>query len=283
MSDDFYPPHVFDQTPLDTLPQEKAGIFARRFLNAAQQFRNPSGKLERLHLGNERYAEFPAGLKEQCGVWLIEAHKLGLIPDAHKELRELIAWHVADGSKGNPPGRESTYMRCSSNLFSDLCGGNMVMGNLRGEDARGRIIFEDSRNSGGLMPRIAVGHLDLPHKERCAATCEWLADLIERAAAAPTKQGEGEKPPADPFAELREFAHAHLKGQGRAVIEALCAAGGELPLADVKTLCDWQDPIDDTWNSLRQRLNAKIIVHSWKLVTHDRKARLEHATRTSAE
>jgi len=92
--------------------------------------------------------------------------------------------------------------------------------------------------------------------------------------AAETQQSAGGKPPADPFADLRNYARTKLKGQERAVVEALCDAGGELPLADVKTLCDWQDPIESAWNSLRMRLNHKLESHGWKLKTQGRTARL---------
>jgi hypothetical protein len=99
---------------------------------------------------------------------------------------------------------------------------------------------------------------------------------------APVETGEGEKPkpPDDPYADLRDFACSELKGQERAVIEALCDAGGELTMADVKTLCEWEDPIDDAWNSLRKRLNNKIRPHGWNLETHDRRARLKQASAT---
>lgn len=80
---------------------------------------------------------------------------------------------------------------------------------------------------------------------------------------------------ADPYAALRAFARNRLKGQERAVIEALCDAGGELSLSDIKTLCDWQDPIESAWNSLRMRLNKKLESHGWKVRTHGRAAILK--------
>ena len=92
--------------------------------------------------------------------------------------------------------------------------------------------------------------------------------------APPTGTGgsEGGKP-ADAYAELRRLAR-DLSKQERAVTEALCDVGGELPLADVKTLCDWQDPIESAWNSLRTRLNKKLEPHGWTLKTKGRAARL---------
>jgi len=195
MSDYFKPPHVDDESPIKIPRLEKAGIFARRFQNAAGQFRNPSGKLERLLIGNERYAEYPAGLQEQCGQWIIQANEAGLIPAESKELRQLIAWHAAEEPRGLPHRRGATLARCPLNLFLDVCGGNKITGIFRGKDQCGELVIESSRPSGGLMPRIAGGHLELSHGERCAATCEYLADLILRAAT-----------PAPPIEEREEGA-----------------------------------------------------------------------------
>lgn len=80
---------------------------------------------------------------------------------------------------------------------------------------------------------------------------------------------------AGPYAALRAFARNRLKGQERAVIEALCDAGGELSLSDMKTLCDWQDPIESAWNSLRIRVNKKLQSHGWKVRTQGRAAILK--------
>lgn len=94
----------------------------------------------------------------------------------------------------------------------------------------------------------------------------------------------GETPPAkDDYAKLRKFAGDNLRGLGRAVIEALCNAGGELPLADIKALCKWPGSIDDSWNSLRKRLNKKITSLGYELTTHDRKARLGQTLPSSTE
>lgn len=51
-------------------------------------------------------------------------------------------------------------------------------------------------------------------------------------------------------------------------------------MADLKTLCDWQDPSESAWNSLRMRLNKKLEAHGWKVKTHGRAARL---TKSDAE
>ncbi len=177
--DDFNPPHVHDETPIQIPRPELAGIFARRFKAAAEQFRRPTPgtRLERLHLGNERYAEYPAVLPGKCGQWLIDANEAGLIGDRHRQLLDLIDWHT-QANTPKPDNRESVYMRCAGNLFIDICGGHTITGTLRGEDERGRLIIEDARETGGLLPRLDPSHLKLSEVERYAATCEWLASII---------------------------------------------------------------------------------------------------------
>src|SRR5688500_14679274 len=97
------PPHVKDDTPLDAPRPLRARIFVRRFRSAAANFRNPTGPLEKLHLGNERYAEYPKGLKDHCGEWLSQARHAGLIPAEQQELIELIDWHAGENPEGLPP------------------------------------------------------------------------------------------------------------------------------------------------------------------------------------
>jgi hypothetical protein len=57
-----------------------------------------------------------------------------------------------------------------------------------------------------------------------------------------------------------------LKGQERAVIEALCDAGGELPIADlaVEDGVSWDDPVQGFKNAQR-RLNRKLKLKGWRL------------------
>jgi hypothetical protein len=89
-----------------------------------------------------------------------------------------------------------------------------------------------------------------------------------------TQQAEGEKP-ADPFGDLRRFARTKLKGQERAVIEALCDAGGELPIADlaVKDEIDWNDEFDGFKNA-QKRLNPKLKRICWRLSRQNNAATL---------
>lgn len=69
-----------------------------------------------------------------------------------------------------------------------------------------------------------------------------------------------------PYAALLSFARADLKGQERAVIDALCDAGGELPIADLafKAGVGWDDPFQGFKDSQR-RLNPKLRPAGWRL------------------
>lgn len=147
----------------------------------------------------------------------------------------------------------------------DLCGGNLIPV----VNDNGRVLVKgDGTPIGGMFA-------ELPEPERSKACCEWLADWIERSAAI---QGEGGKPPTYQFSELRNIVRDQLKGQERAVMDGLCDAGGEKSLADIKMLCGWLDPIESCWNSLRLRLNKKLHSYGWKIITHDRVARLKTIT-----
>ena len=90
--DQFNPPHVDDETPLDVARPLKAGIFARRFRQAAAQFRNPDliPARSRLKSGRVNVQPLVCKLEEDCGRWIIQAHKCGLIPPAPKELVDFI-------------------------------------------------------------------------------------------------------------------------------------------------------------------------------------------------
>ena len=87
-------------------------------------------------------------------------------------------------------------------------------------------------------------------------------------------QSEGGTP-ADPYAELRAFARDKLRGQERAVIEALCAAGGELSIADlaVKPGVNFSDS-ESGFKAVRRRLNPKLKKRRWILSRVDNTAKL---------
>ena len=79
--------------------------------------------------------------------------------------------------------------------------------------------------------------------------------------------------PADIYAPLRDLAREQSK-QLRSVLEALCDQAGELSLGDVKALCQWSDPIESAWNSLRMRLNRELAPLGWGVCTKAGRARL---------
>ncbi len=81
--------------------------------------------------------------------------------------------------------------------------------------------------------------------------------------------------PIDSFAELRKFAQDKLKGQERAVIEALCNAAGTLPIADLalKGGVGWDDPTQGFRNA-QQRLSPKLKPLCYTLVRQDGAAKL---------
>lgn len=78
--------------------------------------------------------------------------------------------------------------------------------------------------------------------------------------------GEADKTPPDAYTEVRQFARAQLKGIERALIEALCDADGELPLADLafKTGVDWEDPVQN-FAGAQRRLKPKLHPLGWEL------------------
>lgn len=86
---------------------------------------------------------------------------------------------------------------------------------------------------------------------------------------------EGGPPKPDVHADLRQFARARLKGQERAVIEALCDTGGELPIADlvVKDGVSWDEPFQGFRNA-QQRLNPKLKSLGWTLARQNNAAKL---------
>jgi len=86
----------------------------------------------------------------------------------------------------------------------------------------------------------------------------------------PTERGEGGTPPADPYAAIRQFARTNLKGQERAVIEAICDTGGELPLADLTVTAgvEWECP-KKGFEGVQRRLKDRLRRHGWTLIRHD--------------
>jgi hypothetical protein len=100
---------------------------------------------------------------------------------------------------------------------------------------------------------------------------------------APGKQSkapsEGDTPPdsppppkdgsTGPHADLRDFARKNLKGKEQAVIEALCDANGERPIADlvIKAGLGWVgwDGQTKGFKNVQRRLNPKLKPEGWRL------------------
>ena len=81
--------------------------------------------------------------------------------------------------------------------------------------------------------------------------------------------------PADPYAELRAFARNRLRGQERAVLEALCDANGELSIVDLATKSgvNWTKA-KEQFKDVRRRLNPKLNKRRWILNRVDNTAKL---------
>jgi hypothetical protein len=103
----------------------------------------------------------------------------------------------------------------------------------------------------------------------------WAMTVPDTAPSTPNGTEEAEGLPADPYADLRRFARADLKGQERAVIESLCDAGGELTIADlaVKDGVGWSDPFQG-FKDAQRRLNPKLKPRGWRLERQNNAARL---------
>jgi hypothetical protein len=102
-----------------------------------------------------------------------------------------------------------------------------------------------------------------------------VATILEILAADETVPGDEGTPPADPFADLRQFARDNLKGQERRVIEVLCDAGGELPIADLaaKDGVGWSDEFEG-FNNAKKRLNRKLKKIGWTVARQSNAAKL---------
>jgi hypothetical protein len=127
----------------------------------------------------------------------------------------------------------------------------------------------------------------LPQAERWAVRLPCLFRLLTRmlsdgdsptgsvTSPAPNQNPRSEGETAGPYAELLRFARAELKGKERAVIEAVCWAGGTLPLpklakAEGVDWIDWQT----AFQSLQVRLNPKLRKVGWRIVRQNNAAHL---------
>ena len=108
--------------------------------------------------------------------------------------------------------------------------------------------LDDAVNSGPKF-RDTLGHLNAWIKIAQALDLKPVTDGIP-----------------DPYAVLRRFALTGLKGQERAVIDALCDAGGELLVANlaVRDGVGWEDPFQG-FKDAQRRLNPKLMSKGWRV------------------
>lgn len=98
-----------------------------------------------------------------------------------------------------------------------------------------------------------------PWEEHGEALSKVIDHLPAIEAALAKADGQEEDQPSKSYAEVLEFAE-ELPGKQRRVLELLCSHGGQLPLADLANSpgIGWEDPVDDAWNSVMRKLNAKL-------------------------
>jgi hypothetical protein len=251
------PSAVHDPTPIRADPPAVAAGLAGILRAAAAEFRS-AGKPDPASSDGGR-AAFLDDLNRtrRVGQALIDARERGLIPASHPELVEVIDHHRAGGVES------CRRRRGPVNLWHDVRGGHLA-----------RMHGPIGERLGGLLPRLVGGAvLHLSDAERSAAACEYLANLLDPPPPAGRKKRE--KPAAGPYPGLRRFAGNKLKGQERAVIEALCGAGGKLRIADLagKEGVGWNDTFQG-FKDVQRRLNPKLKPLGWVLARQDNEARL---------
>ncbi len=87
---------------------------------------------------------------------------------------------------------------------------------------------------------------------------------------------DGERQRADQYKDIRAFAKENLKGQERATVEALCDAGGELPIADLalKPGVSWAVPFEGFKGTQRRLHKKTAFVKRWRLERKDNVAHI---------
>lgn len=116
-----------------------------------------------------------------------------------------------------------------------------------------------SESSAALRNQLLKENTDA-YRESAEAIQSSTEAAIATAVANQTPKVEiASAPPADEFAALRQFACDELKGQERAVLEAVCESRGKLPIADlaVRKGVDWDD-VFQGFKDAQRRLNPKL-------------------------
>lgn len=173
MSDYFDLPRITLKTEPISIPDDVFAIQVERELrSAAEAFRVADWK---------KLVE----LNTTCGNHIIEAHKRGLL--ILPGLAELIKWHTTGSTNDPVLGREgamAVLVRCPSNLFCDVVGGNHVQVHVgaRIEETGAPEIADIGSRVGGLLPRMHPVLLTMEVVDRSAHACELLADLVRATA-----------------------------------------------------------------------------------------------------
>lgn len=82
---------------------------------------------------------------------------------------------------------------------------------------------------------------------------------------------DNERRPTGDYAKLLMFAVKNLKAMERQAVELVCEAGGKLALAELAGQLGWGAPFDGKYNSLQNRINAKLRTARlpWQLARRD--------------
>jgi hypothetical protein len=145
-------------------------------------------------------------------------------------------------------------------------------------------------NLGGEPPWLGEPQTGPETFEALDTLMDWCR---QHSASPPATQVQGESAPAartpastddavassdNPYADLRSYATNELTGKEQRVIELLCEQAGQLPLADlaVDPTIQWSRPWDNSWDSLKRRLNIKLRRERlpYRLVRQKGKARI---------
>jgi hypothetical protein len=118
-----------------------------------------------------------------------------------------------------------------------------------------------------------------PHLGTLRVALEHEAALVGTAPPA-----EQTTPENDPLDALREAVKSlRLKGNEAAIVQAICDAGGPVPLTRLAAKCKWMEPLETQWNPARYRLNRKLNPRGWNLTTLGRAAVAEQVPAIETE
>jgi len=158
-------------------------------------------------------------------------------------------------------------------------------------DAQDALDFLQSQLEGlGILPGQTAPAGGEPPASRVEASSDAATPTsIVVSATPPDGAGEGRRAPGavSRWESLRGLIGSlKLKGNERAVVEAICDGDGSASVEDLGVELEWMNP-DDNCNSTLKRLKPKLKRHGWQLYRHDGSARAEQipnkTIRTSRE